>query len=870
MKTYENMTAPAAAADLGADPASGLSAAEVSRRREQYGPNALAAKKGVSPVVRFLQQFNDPLIYILFAAAVVSILLHEVTDSIIILVVVLLNAVIGYIQEARAEKAIEALKKMTIPRALVRRDGEVKEIETSAIVPGDIVVLEAGRQVPADLRLTDSSNLKVEESALTGESQPVDKDCTFVTQGKVPLGDRVNMAYMSTIVTYGRGEGVVTATGMQTEIGRIAKILEQSDTESTPLQKRLADLGRVLGILTIVICVLLFVVALIQRRPLFDMLLTAISLSVAAIPEGLPAVVTIVLAAGVSRMAKNRSIVRRLPAVETLGAVNIICTDKTGTLTQNRMTVTECRVGAELTEPGRAPEELAARFFEGFALCNDASVEGEKKVGDPTETALLDICAANGFHRPELERSHPRVDELPFDSKRKMMTTVHTYGAGRVSYTKGALDSILRHMTAVAGPDGVRPATEEDARRITACASDMARQALRVLALAYRPEADGAREEGLVFLGLAGMIDPPRPEAKQAVDDCRRAGITTVMITGDHRDTALAIAKDLGIASDEAEAASGSDVDAMSEEELRQAVKRLRVFARVSPENKVDIVKAFRADGNIVSMTGDGVNDAPSLKAADIGVAMGRTGTDVAKGAADMILTDDNFATIRLAVESGRNIYNNIRKSVIYLLSSNFGEIIAMFLAVLLDWPVPLTAVMILWINLVTDSLPALALGVDPGNPAVMKEKPRDPSASLFANGGVFNMLLYGAVIGAVTLVGFESGLRQGGLVEGRTMAMAVLGSAELFHAVGMRDVNRSIFRMNHLENRSMLGALAFGFLLQVGIVELPAANRVFQTFHMDLAQWAYALLLALAPLLVHELRLLVLALLRRARRSAR
>ena len=870
MKTYENMTAADTLADLGGNPSAGLAAREVGPRQERYGPNALAAKKGVSPVIRFLKQFNDPLIYILFAAAVVSILLHEVADSVIILVVVVLNAVIGFIQEARAEKAIEALKKMTIPRALVRRDGMVSEIETSGIVPGDIVVLEAGRQVPADLRLTESSNLKIEESALTGESQPADKDSGFVADGKVPLGDRINMAYMSTVVTYGRGEGVVIATGMNTEIGRIARILEQSEDESTPLQKRLADLGRVLGILTIVICALLFGVALIQHRPLFDMLLTAISLSVAAVPEGLPAVVTIVLAAGVSRMAKNRSIVRRLPAVETLGAVNIICTDKTGTLTQNRMTVTECRVGAGLTVPEKTAPELARRFFEGFALCNDASVEGDKKVGDPTETALLDVCAAAGYHRPELEQAHPRVDELPFDSSRKMMTTVHTYGDGRVSYTKGALDSILQHMTAVCDADGVRPATKEDISRINDCATDMAKQALRVLALAYHPDAKGAQEENLVFLGLTGMIDPPRPEAKQAVIDCRRAGITTVMITGDHRETALAIAKELGIASDDGQAATGSEVDAMTEEELAQAVQHLRVFARVSPENKVSIVRAFRSGNNIVSMTGDGVNDAPSLKAADIGVAMGQSGTDVAKGAADMILTDDNFATIRLAVESGRNIYNNIRKAVLYLLASNFGEIIAMFMAVLLNWPVPLTAVMILWINLVTDSLPALALGVDPGNPAVMKERPRDPRASLFANGGICNMLLYGIVIGLVALVGFESGLHQGGLTEGRTMAMTVLGSAELFHAVGMRDVNRSIFRMNHLENRSMLGALAFGFLLQVGIVELPAANHVFRTYHMDPAQWGYALLLALAPLAVHEIRLLVLAVVRRIRPSAK
>ena len=863
-KAYENATVREVLTGLRAEPAAGLTAQEVQRRTGEYGANRLAGKKRVSPVVKLLSQFNDPLIYILLAAAVVSMLLGEVTDSIIILVVVVVNSIIGFIQEAKAEKAIDALRKLASPRALVRRDGTVREIEAAELVPGDIVLLEAGRNVPADLRLIESQNLKIEESALTGESEPAEKDSSFVAEGDTALGDRINMGYMSTVVTYGRGEGVVTATGMSTEIGRIAKILEESGDEMTPLQKRLADLGKVLGIGTIVICSALFVVALIQHRPLLEMLLTAISLSVAAIPEGLPAVVTIVLAAGVSRMAKNRSIVRRLPAVETLGAVNIICTDKTGTLTQNRMTVTDCRIGSQLVKPEQAPPEMARRFFEGFALCNDASVENGEKIGDPTETALLDVCARYGFHRPELEQAHPRVGELPFDSVRKMMTTLHEYDGGRLSFTKGALDSVLYRATAVWGADGLRPLTDADRERILAAVSEMASQALRVLALAFRADAPAAEEKELVFLGLAGMIDPPRPEARDAVADCRRAGITTVMITGDHRDTAYAIARELGIAQSGGQVVSGREVDEMTPEELAENVRQLRVFARVSPQNKVAIVKAFRDNGNIVAMTGDGVNDAPSLKSADIGVAMGQTGTDVAKGAADMILTDDNFATIRLAVESGRNIYNNIRKAVLFLLATNFGEIICMFIAVLLDWPVPLTPVLILWVNLITDSLPGLALGVDSGSPGIMGEKPRDPKESLFARGGMLNLLLYGAVIGGATLIGFESGLHASGLREGRTIALLVLACSELFHAIGMRDTGRSIFRMNHLENRMMIAAFAIGMLLQVAIVEIPAANRLFGTQPLTAGQWAFALLLAVVPLVVHE----IIAFSRRARRS--
>lgn len=839
----------------------GLHPDEARARLERYGANILASKKQVSPFLVFLSQFNDPLIYILLAAGVVSILMHESADSAIIFIVVVVNAVIGFIQQSRAEKAMEALRKMASPKALVRREGAASEIDAADLVPGDIVVLEAGRLIPADLRLLESVNLKIEESALTGESVASEKDALFRAESGLPVGDRTNMAFMSTTVSYGRGEGVVVGTGMQTEIGKIAKILENTGKELTPLQKRLADLGKLLGVAAVVICALLFIMALIQHRNIPEMLLTAISLAVAAIPEGLPAVVTIVLAAGVSRMAKARSIVRRLPAVETLGAVNIVCTDKTGTLTQNRMTVTEQYAGASAAGPENLDAETKRLFYDGFCLCNDASTQGGANVGDPTEIALLNMCEEKGRIREKLEEQYPRVEEIPFDSERKRMTTVHDYNGKRIAYTKGALDGILAHTVSVLDDGKVRPITGEDKARISETASEMAHHALRVLALAYRERGEQPLEQDMVFVGMVGMIDPARPEAKEAVEACKRAGIATVMITGDHRDTALAIAKDLQIADSEDAAISGHELDNMSVEELRERVHTLRVFARVSPENKVQIVQAFRANGNIVSMTGDGVNDAPSLKSADIGIAMGITGTDVAKGAADMILTDDNFATIRRAIEEGRNIYNNIKKSVLYLLASNFGEIITMLVAVLAGMPAPLTAAQILWVNLVTDSLPGLALGVDPGTPDVMKGKPRSPKESLFAHGGIAMLVLYGMIIGGASLIGYLVGYNEGvaehsasyGRILGGTLCVTVLAVSQLFHAIGMRNVNRSLFRMNHLENRFMLFAFFLGLVLQVAIVEIPALNVFFSTTPLDAVHWVLAFGLALLPLVAHE-----------------
>ena len=864
--------------ELGVDPARGLTAAEASARLQKHGPNELAEKKRKSKLAMFLSQLNDPMIYILFAAAAISIFLREVSDAVIILLVVLLNAVIGMTQEAKAEQALEALKKLSSPNALVRRDGRLSEVPAAALVPGDIVLLEAGRVVPADLRLLQSVNLKVEESALTGESVPTEKDAAFVAEGEPGIGDRVNMAFSSTSVAYGRGEGVVTATGMDTEIGRIAAMLAGQKQELTPLQKRLADLGKILGVVAVVVCLAMFGIAVLQRRDIPEMLLTAISLAVAAIPEGLPAVVTIVLALGVQRMVKVNTIVRRLPSVETLGAVSVVCSDKTGTLTQNRMTVTKVWLDGVLRDVSELDYGRDREFVTGFVLCNDASTADGARVGDPTELALLDMGAPLGVSREGLEAGMPRVGEQAFDSDRKMMTTVHKTGAGTVSYTKGATDILLARCERICENGAERPMTGADREEILAAAGEMAKLALRVLALARREGNEAAEEEHLCFVGLAGMIDPPRPEAKAAVQEFKNAGIRTVMITGDHRDTALAIAKELGIAEREEQCLTGAELAEMSQEQLDARVEELRVFARVSPEHKVMIVKALKSRGHIVSMTGDGVNDAPSLKAADIGVAMGITGTDVAKGAADMVLTDDNFATIEKAVREGRGIYANIKKSVLFLLSSNFGEVIAMFVSIAAGLAAPLRAIHILWVNLITDSLPGLALGVDTKAPGIMKQRPRDPRESLFAHGGFALTLFYGIVIAGMTLAAFLyspirmlalagapvsfDGIRAllenpSVLIHAQTYAFVTLATSQLFHAVGMRDVDRSVFRMNHLETRTMLLSLAVGVGLQIAVTEVPFLTAAFGTVALSFTEWVDLLLLALLPLVFHEVRVL-------------
>ncbi len=855
---------------------SGLSQEEAKKRLEQNGPNSLVEKKGKTIFQMFLAQLKDIMIYILFAAAAISIVLNEVTDAIIILLIVVINAVIGVVQESKAEAALEALKNLSSPTAMVKRNGKVMEIPASELVVGDIVILEAGRIIPADLRLIQSVNLKIEESALTGESVPVDKDADFIAEGEIGIGDRINMAYSSTSVAYGRGEGVVAYTGMDTEIGRIASMLNESEEELTPLQKRLNDLGKILGIVAIVIIAAMFGIAVLQKRDPIEMFITAISLAVAAIPEGLTAVVTIVLALGVQRMVKVNTIVRKLPAVETLGAVSIVCSDKTGTLTQNKMTVTKVYLDDQVKDVTELSYDKNTVFMNGFVLCNDASTANNERIGDPTELALLDMGTLVNITREGLEQTNPRINEQSFDSARKLMTTVHKDADGKVmSYTKGAMDILLGRCTKIYLNGKVTDITDKHIKNINKAAHEMAQGALRVLALGIKEGDDSANEEDLTFVGLVGMIDPPRPEAEDSVKVLKSAGITTIMITGDHRDTALAIAKDLGIAENESQCITGSELNEMTQNQLNERVNNLRVFARVSPEHKVMIVKAFKANGSIVSMTGDGVNDAPSLKAADIGVAMGITGTDVAKGAADMVLTDDNFATIEKAVAEGRGIYQNIKKTVLFLLSSNFGEVISMFSAIVAGLASPLQSIHILWINLITDSLPALALGVDSKDKDIMDAKPRDPDESLFAHGGMTFTVFNGFMIAALTIGAFLWSpiihLNAAGIhvsleniktmledtdiiMHAQTYAFTTLGISQLFHAIGMRNYNKSLFKMKMLDNKAMIAAFTIGLFLQVAVTEIPFLTEVFETSQLSLREWFNLILLSMVPLLSHEI----------------
>lgn len=874
---FEQRSTTQVLTEMGVNPQDGLTLEDAKVRLEQYGTNTFEEKKPKTMVQKFFSQLNDPLIYILLVAVAISLFLKEFGDAAIIMAVILLNAIIGVVQEAKAEKSLEALKKLSSPIALVRRDGIHMEVPAGELVPGDIVLLEAGRIVPADLRLISTINLKIEESALTGESVPVQKDAAFLASGEVTLGDRLNMAYLSTHVSYGRGEGVIVRTGMETEIGKIAKLINESIDEMTPLQKRLADLGKLLGIVAVVLCVILFILALAQGRDVIEMFITAISLAVAAVPEGLPAVVTIVLALGVQRMVKVNTIVRKLPAVETLGSVSVVCSDKTGTLTQNKMTVTQVYVDETFSRVDQLNYKSNQLLIDGFILCTDASIHESTRLGDPTELALLDLGVKFNLSKRELEKSFPRISEQPFDSERKMMTTVHRNNETEeiIAYTKGAMDRILRNCTEIQMNGIRRSITQEDITKIEAAAKQMAQNALRVLALAIKVGDKSAKETDLVFVGLVGMIDPPRPEAKEAVAVFKKASVTTIMITGDHKDTAFAIAKELGIAERENQCITGDELNNMTQEELNDASRELRVFARVSPENKVMIVKAFKSHGNIVSMTGDGVNDAPSLKIADIGVAMGITGTDVAKGAADMILTDDNFATIEKAIEEGRNIYNNIRKSVLFLLSSNLGEIITMLVAIGIGLASPLKAIHILWVNLVTDSLPALALGVDPGDKDIMKGPPRNPSDSMFAHGGLAFMIVFGTAIGLVTLIAFlfspiqhlldgnmtislaninEMLKSEDILIHAQTYAFTTLAITQLFNAIGVRNFHQSIFRMNHLNNRMMIIAVLAGFAMQVAVTEIPFLTIVFGTVALSFNEWAILTVLATVPLWIHEI----------------
>jgi len=858
------------------NPSTGLSSEEAQKRLEKYGLNKLKGKPKKSIIGLFFEQLNDMLIYVLLGATVITTIIGEWVDALIILCVVFLNAIIGVVQECKAEKAVEALQKMTTPRSLVRRDGEVKDINSENVVPGDIVILDAGRYVPADLRLIESVNLQIEESALTGESIPSDKDAnTKIEDPKTPLGDQSNMAFMSTLTTYGRGEGVVVATAMNTEIGRIAKILDEDNAEMTPLQKRMDELGRILGYVAIGICALIFLIAALQKRDLFEMLLTAISLAVAAIPEGLAAIVAIVLALGVTRMSKINAIVKKLPSVETLGSVNIICSDKTGTLTQNKMTVMKYYTYHNLKDVPATKSNIEvnsdeAELIKSLVLCSDATYENGQGTGDPTEIALVVLGDKYNFKKSELNTKHKRVSEYPFDSGRKLMSTLNVEGNGYRVHTKGAIDNILKIATNALVDGKIVPLTEELKADYLKVTEEMSDSALRVLGVAFKDTdsliAPEEMEKDLTIIGLVGMIDPPRLEVKDSIREAKRAGITPVMITGDHKNTAVAIAKELGIADSMEQCITGAEIDELSDEEFKDKINNYRVFARVSPEHKVKIVRAFKGHGNIVSMTGDGVNDAPSLKYADIGVAMGITGTDVAKGASDMILTDDNFTTIVHAIEEGRNIYNNIKKAVIFLLSCNLGEVVTIFVSILFNWPLPLLATQILWINLITDTLPAISLGIDPGDKDVMKMKPRDPKESFFARGAGVRAVIGGVLIGTLTLFAFYYGLAERGFSVGqnnitdeaityaRTMSFIVLAASQLFYSLSMRNAAKSIFQVGLFTNKYLVGAIILGIILQIGVIKIPLLAEAFNVNNLPINDWIIVIVFALIPLVANEI----------------
>lgn len=842
----------------------GLSCNEAKKRLLQYGENKLISQKKKTVLELFMEQLKDVMIYILFAAAIISFIMGEITDSVIILIVIFINAIIGVLQESKAEKALEELTKLSTPKALVRRDGEIIEIPSKEVVIGDIVIVDAGRYIPADLRLIESINLKIDESTFTGESVPSEKNANIIIEDiKSPIGDRINMAYMSTLSTYGRGVGIVVATGMNTEIGKIAKILDNEEKDSTPLQKRLNKLGKFLGILAVSICALIFIISLLQGRNWLDMLLTSISLAVASIPEGLAAIVAIVLALGVQRMIKLNAIVKKLPAVETLGSVNIICSDKTGTLTLNKMTVQKLFVNDNVLNISLDNTNCSEYnlLIEAMVLCNDATSNNTSKTGDPTEIALIDVGNKVNLFKDELNIEHKRVSEIPFDSDRKLMTTVHDYNNTYKVFTKGAIDSLFKICNKILINGEIIPLTSNKKEFLLAQANSMSNSALRVLAASYKEINTSdidltTLEENQIFIGFMAMIDPPREEVKDSIKKCKSAGITPIMITGDHKNTAFAIASELDIADNINECLSGAEIDDYNQEEFNTIVSKFKVFARVSPEHKVKIVKAFKSQGNIVSMTGDGVNDAPSLRAADIGVAMGITGTDVAKGAADMILTDDNFSTIVNAVEEGRNIYNNIKKSIIFLLSCNLGEIIALFFAILLNWSTPLLPIHILWVNLITDSFPALSLGFDPKDSSVMDEPPKNQNESLFAGHMKIYLILNGLLIGFLTLFAFKLAEKQypNSLIHAQTMAFVVLSISQLFFALNMRNSKKSIFTIGIFTNKPLIASIAFGILIQFIIISIPFFSVVFKVYSLTLRDWGIALLISIVPLATNEI----------------
>lgn len=873
---------------LQTDPNLGLSPAEAQARLEQHGPNQLQTAGGRSLLSLWAEQIRQPLVLILLGACAISAALGEWMDVIVILLIVLLNAALGATQEGQAERALAALKKLSSPQAKVVRAGHVQTVPAASLVPGDLVWLEAGDHVPADCRLVEAANLRIDEAALTGESVPVEKRACPPGSLGAGLGDLHNLAFSGTVVRYGRGRALVFATGMETVIGRIAGVLQQTPSEPTPLQRRMAEVGKTLGLLAGVLVAVVFATGLWRGIPAGEMFMAAISLAVAAIPEGLPAVVTVVLALGVQQMAARKAIVRRLAAVETLGTATAIASDKTGTLTQNEMTVTRVFAGYQwhqVTGQGYRPEgqvhpgtEAAQAVLAAAALASDARLDRDENgawrvTGDPTEGALVVAAAKAGWPVEKLAAAFPRVAEIPFDSERKRMTTFHRASGGAppspalwpvapggvIAFTKGAPDLLL--PLCVQDASGA-PMTEDRRARLLEANAAMAGEALRVLAVAYRlweePPGESTRPEeaeaGLTFLGFVGMLDPARPEVPAAVESARRAGIRPLMITGDYRDTAVAIGRQVGIWHEGATVLTGAEIDRLDQEQLTAAARTTAIYARVSPEHKLRIVRALQACGHVVAVTGDGVNDAPALKGADIGVAMGITGTDVAKEAADMVLADDNFATIVAAVQEGRAIYANIRKSIQYLLSCNIGEIAAVFSALAAGLQLPLTAIQILWVNLVTDGLPALALGMEKPEKGIMDQPPRKPKESVFAGGLGVAIAWQGLLIGAATLAAFAWALRAGkGATEAGTIAFATLAFSQLVHSLNARSLRLSVFQLGPASNRPLLLGLAASALLQLAVLLIPALQPWFGVVPLDVADWVAVALASLSPLLVGE-----------------
>ena len=840
----------------------GLTEEEVKIRQAKYGKNKLKDKKKESIIIKFIKQFNDFMIITLIIASIISAVIskmqgeNDYVDSIIIIGIVIFNALMGVIQEAKAEKSIEALKQMTPQITKVIRNGKTTEINAEDLVKGDIVILETGNFIPADCRIIESHNLKIEESSLTGEAEPSLKEANIICKKDIPLGDMKNMAFMASTVVNGTGKAIVTETGMETKVGQIANMIIEDEAPETPLQKKLGEVGKILGIACLAICIIIFIIGLIKKIEPIEMFMTAVGLAVAAIPEGLPAIVTIMLSIGVTKMAKRNSIIRKLPAVETLGSSNVICSDKTGTLTQNKMKVVEVK--------SKNPKFIITMA----TLCTDCEItvenNQEKVIGEPTEKAIVEEGLHIGCNKKETEKIFPRINEIPFDSNRKMMTTIHRIGNKYRIICKGApdvlLDKCTKEVLEIGDSQDIKVKTL-DKLKIKNENEQMAHKALRVIAVAFKDVTElpskidnSAIEDNLTFVGLIGMIDPPREGVKEAVKTCKTAGIKTVMITGDHLETAKAIAKDLGILNNGEKAITGQELDKMTQEQLEKNIKEYSVFARVTPEHKVRIVKAWQRNGAVVAMTGDGVNDSPALKNANIGIAMGKNGTDVAKNAADIILTDDNFVTIVEAVKQGRNIYDNIKKAVHFLLSTNIGEIVTIFVGLILGLKSPLLAIQLLWINLVTDSLPAIALGLEKPEKDIMQRKPIDSKKGIFANGLWNKIILEGTMIGVLTLVAFSIGNKYYTLEVARTMAFLSIGFLELIHSINVKN-EKSIFETGLFENKYLVGSFVLGIFVQAIVVVVPAFAKVFEVVPLSLTQWIITIAISILPIPVIELQ---------------